>query len=57
MIEEKLEEFINDNSILYHMIGNDSWPSIKNEDLFNTSALLDTHGITGEKRKLKSNVV
>ncbi|WP_279479148.1 DUF7002 family protein [Aureimonas sp. SK2] len=51
MSEDELAELIRDCPVLYHMAAEGSWPSIRRNGLWGTSALLDLFEVTGETRR------
>lgn len=51
MTAEELEELMRDCPTLYHMAERGSWPSIRNNGLLSTSAILDELGIIGAERR------
>lgn len=51
MTNEELRELVEDCPVLYHMAEPGSWPSIRDQGLMSTAALLDTYGINGARRK------
>jgi Family of unknown function (DUF7002) len=48
--EGELAELLNDCPSLFHMAERDSWPSIREQGLLSTTALLDRYQIAGEPR-------
>jgi hypothetical protein len=51
VISEELEQLLKDCPTLYHMAERGSWPSIRSKGLLSTSALLDSYGISGSRRR------
>ena len=51
MTEEELEELIGHCPNLYHLAERGSWPSIRENGLLSTTALLDLYSVTGETRE------
>lgn len=51
MTDAELDELINNCPTLYHMAERGSWPSIGEEGLLSTSALMDLYGYSGAARQ------
>ena len=51
MTDQELEEFFHACPKLYHMAEFESWPSIKDQGLLSTTAILDLYGVRSEERR------
>jgi hypothetical protein len=49
--DDELKELLDDCPALYHMAQRQSWPSIRENGLLSTTALLDRYGVSGVKRE------